>query len=173
MNLVEISLPNLYFLNWTIQYSLWYLCYRWTDQIVAENQFFFLEIIAGILFQLVLDAFPFLCLITRHITSKHIRFYKENQLCIMGIITSNPLGLYLSDIPRQMTNNFHPLYFLAKCICSVTPLMNLRTFRYTVVARSSLYFVLLNYSYKYWPNIETRDSFRICSSWGFQNCHCK
>ena len=33
-----------------------------------------------------------------------------------------------------------------------------------VVARSLLYFVLLNYSYKYWSNIKTRDSFRICSS---------
>ena len=42
-----------------------------------------------------------------------------------------------------------------------------------VVARSLLYFVLLNYSYKYWSNIKTRDSFRICSSWGFKNCHWK
>ena len=59
----------------------------------------------------------------------------------------------------------------------------MRTFSTTLVARSSLYFVinyslilfmnryfvLLNYSCKSWSIINTRDSFKICSSWGFQN----
>ena len=108
---------QIYSLKTGIYSKVYDICY--TDEqikLLRKNKFFFLEIIAGILFQLVLDAFPFLCLITRHITSKHIRFYKENQLCIMGIITSKQLGLvvlYLSDILRHMTNNFHPLYFLA------------------------------------------------------------
>ena len=44
------------------------------------------------------------------------------------------------------------------------------THAYTVVAGRVRYFVLLNYSYKYWSIIKTRDSFGICSSWGFQNC---
>ena len=35
---------------------------------------------------------------------------------------------------------------------------------YTVVAESSLYFVLLNYSYKPWSNVQNRDSFGICTS---------
>ena len=32
------------------------------------------------------------------------------------------------------------------------------------------YFVLFNNSFKFWSIIKTRDSFGICSSWGFQNC---
>ena len=40
----------------------------------------------------------------------------------------------------------------------------------TIVAERVQYFVLLNYSYKSWSIIKTRDSFGICSSWVFQNC---
>ena len=39
-----------------------------------------------------------------------------------------------------------------------------------MVIKSSLYFVLLNYSYKHWSNVKTRDRFGICMSWQFQNC---
>ena len=62
-------------------------------------------------------------------------------------------------------------------------MLKMPKFDHTVVARSSLYFiinyslalvmnkyfVLLNYSCKYWSIIKARDSFKICSSWGFQN----
>ena len=41
--------------------------------------------------------------------------------------------------------------------------------KYKVVAEKVWYFVLLNYSFKSWSIIKTRDSFRICLSWGFQN----
>ena len=41
---------------------------------------------------------------------------------------------------------------------------------YTVVAQRVWYFVLLIYTNKSWSNIKTRESFGICSSWGFQNC---
>ena len=37
-------------------------------------------------------------------------------------------------------------------------------YRYTVVAERVRYFVLLNYSFKSWSIIKTRDSFRICLS---------
>ena len=43
----------------------------------------------------------------------------------------------------------------------------------TVLIKRVQYFVLLNYSFKSWSIIKTRDSFRISLSWGFQNTHWK
>ena len=42
-------------------------------------------------------------------------------------------------------------------------------FSYSLTPAMNWYFVLLNYSFKSWSIIKTRDSFRICLSWGFQN----
>ena len=42
-------------------------------------------------------------------------------------------------------------------------------YSYTVVLTRVRYFVLLNYSYKSWSIIKTRDRFGICWSWRFQN----
>ena len=42
-------------------------------------------------------------------------------------------------------------------------------YRYTVVEKSLLYFVLLYYSHKSWSIFKTRDRFGICWSWRFQN----
>ena len=40
----------------------------------------------------------------------------------------------------------------------------------TVVAKRVRYFLLINNSYKNWSIIKSKDSFGICTSWGFQNC---
>ena len=43
-------------------------------------------------------------------------------------------------------------------------------FSYSLTPAMDWYFVLFNNSFKFWSIIITRDSFGICSSWGFQNC---
>ena len=43
-------------------------------------------------------------------------------------------------------------------------------FSYSLTPAMNWYFVLFNNSFKFWSIIKTRDSFGICSSWGFQNC---
>ena len=43
-------------------------------------------------------------------------------------------------------------------------------FSYSLTPAMNWYFVLFNNSSKFWSIIKNRDSFGICSSWGFQNC---